>query len=147
MGENRIIWKKELIMQIVAISLLALAAFLFFSSDIVNKEYRYPITKLDSGWTVITDKGKLDGDKLSEIKTGYMSIGDECVMLYTFGDDVDYYNMPAPTLYIKTLYSAVDVYFDEELIYSFGDEYYNAGRLVEKKSITLLFLISSEVQI
>ncbi len=133
MGDNRIIWKKELIMQIVAISLLALAAFLFFSSDIVNKEYRYPITKLDSGWTVITDKGKLDGDKLSEIKTGYMSIGDECVMLYTFGDDVDYYNMPAPTLYIKTLYSAVDVYFDEELIYSFGDEYYNAGRLVEKK--------------
>ena len=116
----------EIKTKIKAASLSILAIIIITITVIVlgtakfNTPYDYPLVQLDSGWTISRDGKSHPIESLSTASIGLANKGDEISVSTT----IPYIgNIPQTTLEFRSILSTVDVYIDDELIYSYGYDY------------------------
>lgn len=111
-----------------------LICFIFFIvlvspvySAMNTKEEFPPEVVIDTGWEAIADGMKYENVVLSETKFDWLGKGDTLILTTTFPTE----NMVSnPVMRIWSVHSVVEVYLNDELIYSHGKEYYEKKRLV-----------------
>ena len=87
---------------------------------------RYEVVDMSEGWTVTHGDEVLYGVSLKEAITGVAGKGD----VYELEHILPSITVPAAAIRIHTTRSCLDVYMDEELIYSFGHDYAERGESV-----------------
>ncbi len=107
---------------LVAVTLLVLGTTKF------NTPPQFDLVQLDSGWTITRgdNSWRLDSMELSSI--GIANYGD----VITLKHNLPYLDLSPATITFKTILSSVRVFIDDELIYSFGDEQIENGRMIPK---------------
>lgn len=84
--------------------------------------------QLDTGWTISRGNNTWDLDSVKESNIGIVNNGDSLTLTNTLPD----IELLQPTLYFRSVLSDVKVYVEDELVYSFGDEYVALGRMLPK---------------
>ena len=84
---------------------------------------RYEVVDMSDGWTVIHEDEVLTDVSLREAITGVAGKGEVYELVHTLPN----LTVPAAALRIHTTRSCIDVYMDDELIYSFGYDYAERG--------------------
>ncbi len=96
-------------------SLLPLTPFVF--DTIFRVEPRYPITELTDNWTVTINEEVRDNCTLSETVTN--PIGPKDVVILSTRLPVE--EVPMACMEIRTMWSSLDVFLGDDLLYSYGD--------------------------
>lgn len=106
------------------ITVLVIAAFYM----ILNTSSRLSVSciNLNDSWTVEIDNKTYEDVKISELVLGQMMKGDtlaySCILPKT--------DIQNPMLALYTIHSEIEVFLDNELVYSYGKEAYEADRLI-----------------
>ena len=84
---------------------------------------RYELVNIDEGWHVVHGDRVLENVTLQEAIEGVAGKGE----VYELENHLPYVTVPAAALRIHTTRSCIDVYLEDELIYSFGHDYAERG--------------------
>ena len=118
--------------KISVLSLLAISVFIltiaFLGSDLYKSPLLHEIVQLDSGWTVNYGQNTYHPDVLSETVMSVANSGD-VIIATTHLPDI---TINPAVLHFRTILSTVDVYLDGKVIYSFGHDYLEKGRMLPK---------------
>ncbi|WP_026651460.1 diguanylate cyclase [Butyrivibrio proteoclasticus] len=87
------------------------------------------IIDLDEGWTIMVNGQTLEETSLSRSDVGVIDENESVSIIQRLDD----FGIDNPCLEIYTIQSAIYVYLDSSLIYSFGDEEYKNDHFVPKK--------------
>lgn len=112
---------------VIAISILSFG-LLLLGSKRFNAPKRFDLIQLDSGWTISRGNNSWELDSVNESNIGIVNNGDTLTLSNTL-PDID---LLQPTLYFRTVLSDVKVYVNDELVYTFGDEYLTLERMLPK---------------
>ncbi len=116
------------------ISLAVLAVIVFFLVIIFlgTKGYKsprqFPLVQLEEGWTVSSGDNVYHPEVLSSCKIGLVNKEDVLVLTKTLPD----YILSPATIHFRTILSSTVVYLDDEIIYSFGDDYVARNLMLPK---------------
>jgi diguanylate cyclase (GGDEF)-like protein len=83
--------------------------------------------ELDEGWNASVHGQDYEGIRLSETLFPMCSRGDVLTLTRVLSSDS---NIPNPVLQCYSVHAVVDVYLDGELIYDYGREYYEQGKML-----------------
>lgn len=111
--------------------LIAITIFTLSFLTLTHK-LEYPISPLLDGWEVsINDTSYQDVDisRFYEILDEDIQLGDHIVMKRTL-PNIGY--LPNPTIVFRSRYTTLNCYFDDELIYSFGNDIYKNNNFLGK---------------
>lgn len=110
--------------------LLASLSLLFIGTPIFNTPNQFELVQLDNGWTISRDNESWDPDSLTNPRrsTGAINKGDVIRLKHILPDS----HLNPTTISFKTTLSSVKVFVEDSLIYSFGDEYVESGRMLPK---------------
>ena len=115
--------------------LLSLLAFVilsftiyFLGSDSFISPQQSHLVQLEDGWTISRAYNIYHPEVLSNADIGMASKGD----IITITKTLDDYDIDPPTIHFRSILSTIEVYLDNELIYSFGQDYYKAGKMLPK---------------
>ena len=118
--------------QAAILSLLAVAIFVitiaFLGSDKFRSPLLHDMIQLDKGWTVYCAEKTITPDVLSETLMPIANYKDEIIMTSILPDA----GFVPAVLHFRSILSTVDVYLDGHLIYTFGHDYENSGRMLPK---------------
>jgi len=112
---------------VLAISILSLG-LLLLGSKRFSAPNRFDLIQLDSGWTISRGNNTWELESVNESNVGIVNNGDT-LTLTSILPDMD---LLQPTLYFRTVLSDVKVYVEDELIYTFGDEYVVLDHMLPK---------------
>ncbi len=112
---------------VIAISILSFGLLLLGSKRFYAPK-RFDLIQLDSGWTISRGNNTWELDSVNESNIGIVNNGDTLTLSNTL-PDID---LLQPTLYFRTVLSDVKVYVNDELVYTFGDEYLALERMLPK---------------
>lgn len=116
----------------ILLSLLAFVIFAcainFLGSDRYKSPLQSNLVQLESGWTVSHASNIFTPDCLLDSSVGMANKGDQIILKKTLED----YHVDPATLHFKSILSTVDVYLSEELIYTYGHEYEEEGKMLPK---------------
>lgn len=107
---------------------LTVLSVLVLGTNIFNTPPRFDIVQLDDGWTV--SRGGISWDLASIVRSNIGIAGKGDVITLTRTLPKSYIN-PA-TIHYRTVLSTTEVYVDGSLIYSFGKEFSDSGKMVPK---------------
>ncbi|SFC20047.1 GGDEF domain-containing protein [Butyrivibrio sp. YAB3001] len=113
-------------------ALAILAAIVVFCLLLVSHTQTDPMITLDSDWrTTIngTPYELIALKKLYHTYTSSLARGDHIVLSTTLPDIGD---IPNPTILFRTRYTTLEVYIDQELIFEYGKDFYNANKFLGK---------------
>ena len=100
----------------VLLSVFCVLVFLPTQARVLWRGPKYPITTMDTDWTVTFNETVTTGMPLREVAMESVDSDDVLILTHTLPDEVPYGAMQ-----MKTIRAAVDVFLDEEHIYSYGD--------------------------
>ena len=86
------------------------------------------MVQLDTGWTISRGNNTWELESVNESNIGIVNNGDTLTLTNTLPD----VEVLQPTVYFRTVLSDVKVYIEDELIYSFGDEYVALEHMLPK---------------
>lgn len=97
-------------------------------SRIMTESRRFQLNRLDKGWSFSDGNTTLEDVTLSTLKLGPTHRG----QVITISNTLDKKNLTAPALLVISKMAILDVYIDDEKIYSAGQYYYDSGLIVPK---------------
>ena len=115
--------------KLAAILLLIISVIAIFFATEIFFEPTYEIYSLNDGWEISVNGVSKDTDSLLDANLGVMNNGDIIILKRTLPE----FKLENPCLMMYTIHSLIDVYLDDELIYSFGHDYYERERTVPKR--------------
>jgi diguanylate cyclase (GGDEF)-like protein len=89
---------------------------------------QYPLVQLEDGWTVSRGDKVFHPDVLSDADVGITTKDQQLVLSRTLPD----YSLSPATIHFRTILSSTEVYLDDELIYSYGQDYAQQGHMLPK---------------
>lgn len=101
---------------------------LFLGSDGYNSPRQFPLVQLEEGWTVNSGEDVFHPDRLSDCKIGLVNNNG----MVTLERELPDYILSPATIHFRTILSSTEVYLDDELIYSFGDDYVSQNFMLPK---------------
>ena len=118
--------------KISILSLLAIFIFIFaivfLGTDLYKSPQLHEMVQLDSGWTVNYAKNTYYPEVLSETVMPIANFGD----IITITTVLPATQIDPAVLHFRSILSTVDVYLDDELIYTFGHDYEDSGKMLPK---------------
>jgi diguanylate cyclase (GGDEF)-like protein len=115
--------------KLAAILLLIISVIaIFFISDTFFKPGS-GIYSLNDGWEISLNGVPYSSDSLLDAGLGLIDEGDVVILRRKLPD----FKLENPCLIMYSIHALVDVYLDNELIYSFGHDYYENDRTVPKR--------------
>ncbi|WP_029323978.1 GGDEF domain-containing protein [Butyrivibrio sp. AE3004] len=99
-----------------------------FGSSFLTTPSTYYKTVLDTGWSVSYDQTHLDDAKLTDINLGASHKGDIVVL----SNKIPSYYVPSACIMFRSMLAVVTVTVDDKVIYTYGNDYKEAGRMVPK---------------
>ncbi|WP_022764873.1 GGDEF domain-containing protein [Butyrivibrio sp. XPD2006] len=115
--------------KLAAILLLIISVIAIFFATEIFFEPTYEIYSLNDGWEISVNGVSKDTDSLLDANFGVMNNGDIIILKRTLPE----FKLENPCIMMYTIHSLIDVYLDDELIYSFGHDYYERERTVPKR--------------
>ncbi len=115
--------------KLAAILLLIISVIAIFFATEIFFEPTYEIYSLNDGWEISVNGVSKDTDSLLDANLGVMNNGDIIIIKRTLPE----FKLENPCIMMYTIHSLIDVYLDNELIYSFGHDYYERERTVPKR--------------
>lgn len=115
------------LLPLLALVLLA-SAIRFLGADIYKSPQQSHLVQLESGWTISHADETLKPDVLSKSNIGIANKGETITITKTLDD----YDVTPATIHFRSILSTINVYLEGNLIYSFGQEYYSAGKMLPK---------------
>jgi diguanylate cyclase (GGDEF)-like protein len=115
--------------KLAAILLLIISVIAIFFATEIFFEPTYEIYSLNDGWEISVNGVSKDTDSLLDANLGVMNNGDIIIIKRTLPE----FKLENPCIMMYTIHSLIDVYLDDELIYSFGHDYYERERTVPKR--------------
>lgn len=100
----------------ILLSLFCVLLFLPTGTTLLWSAPKYPITLLDSGWMVTDNETVRTDVHINEIATQTIDRDDVLILTHVLPEEV-----PSACLEVETVRAALDVFVDEERIYSYGD--------------------------
>lgn len=115
--------------KLAAILLLIISVIaIFFITDIFF-EPTSEIYSLNDGWEISVNGVPTEFDSLLAARIGVMDNGDIVILKRTLPE----FHLENPCIMMYSIHALIDVYLDNELIYSFGHEFYEHGKTVPKR--------------
>ena len=115
--------------KLAAILLLIISVIaIFFISDTFFKP-RSGIYSLNDGWEISLNGVPYSSDSLLDAGLGLIDEGDVVILTRKLPN----FKLENPCLIMYSIHAMVDVYLDDEQIYSFGHDYYENDRTVPKR--------------
>ena len=112
--------------------LLAIIVFFtiigFLGSNDFKSPKQYPLVQLDDGWTIYHGNLAYNPVSLTESAIGTVHLGDQIILTRVLPD----YSLSPAVIHYRTILSSSEVYLNDELIYEFGKEYYEQGKMLPK---------------
>jgi len=96
-----------------------------------NTPSEFELIQLNSGWTISRGNEYHYIESLVDSYTGLANKGDSIVISTVLPDLSSYTSVPLGICF-RSILSTVDAYIDDELVYSYGHEYVEKGRMVPK---------------
>jgi len=115
--------RKSKLFTIAAIVAIVMMIFFLYTGSYEEYDSLY---KLNHGWTVTVNGTKYEDVTLSDFKFDVLNKGDEVDMIGTLPDE----EVRTPVLIVKSVLSIMDVYVDDELIYTYGRELADENKLL-----------------
>ena len=115
--------------KLAAILLLIISVIAIVFATEIFFEPTYEIYSLNDGWEISVNGVPKDTDSLLNANLGVMNNGDIVILKRTLPK----FQLENPCIMMYTIHSLIDVYLDNELIYSFGHDYYENERTVPKR--------------
>lgn len=115
------------ILGIAAIAIMT-TAILFLGSSKLNTPPTHTMVQLDSGWTVSHEDITFKADSLKEASIGMVNYKERVILENTLPDSYIY---PA-SIHFRSILSSVDVYVDNDLIYTYGHLIADDKKMVPK---------------
>lgn len=115
--------------KLAAILLLIISVIVIFFATEIFFEPTYEIYSLNDGWEISVNGVFKNTDSLLDANLGVMNNGDIVILKRTLPK----FKLENPCIMMYTIHSLIDVYLDDELIYSFGHDYYEHERTVPKR--------------
>ena len=115
--------------KLAAILLLIISVIAIFFATEIFFEPTYEIYSLNDGWEISVNGVPKETDSLLNANLGVMNNGDIVILKRKLPE----FKLENPCIMIYTIHSLIDVYVDDELIYSFGHDYYERERTVPKR--------------
>lgn len=121
--------KPKLIYRIVSVISVLFIISLFVGIIVYTDESKidYQYLELDDEWSISTQGKEYENVTLSSERLEIFDKGDEILMERMIPED---FSVTNPTLEFYTVHSVIEVYIDDEMIYSYGREFYEQGRLL-----------------
>ncbi len=118
--------------KISVLSLLAIVVFIvtivFLGSDLYKSPLLHEIVQLDKGWTVYYADQTFYPDVLSEAVMPIANDQDVIIATAKLPDS----GINPVVIHFRSILSTVDVYVNDEIIYTFGHDYMAKGRMLPK---------------
>ncbi|WP_026651575.1 GGDEF domain-containing protein [Butyrivibrio proteoclasticus] len=115
------------ILSFLAVLISATVVYLLATSSF-NSIRRHKIIQLEDGWTISYGQKNLDNVSLTDANIGIINKNDVLRMTCTLPD----YDIAPATIHFRSILSSVEVYLDNELIYSYGQDIAERGRMLPK---------------
>ena len=93
-----------------------------------NTPNRHEIVQLDSGWTISRGNTSWELESIDHSNIGITNKGDEIVLSRNLPDS----DLSPAALYFRSILSSIEVYVEDDLVYSFGKEYVDSGLMLPK---------------
>ena len=119
---------KKILVLICFVFVVSFSIFFLFRTKFATQDHSAMETCLD-GWDIYVNGRLLNYDSLSKASVEVID-KDETVELVTTLPSTHYDNAAINFYSIQAL---VEVYIDHSLVYTFGQEYYDTGRIVPKR--------------
>ncbi len=94
-----------------------------------NNPNDFDLVQLDSGWTICRDDEYHPVESLSNSSIGIANKGDKITITTVMPDNLE---ISQATIEFRSILSTVDVYLDDEKIYSVGHTYVEDGKMLPK---------------
>ncbi len=107
---------------------IVVSLMLLLGTSKYNTPRQNDLVQLDDGWTISRGSNIETTDDLPDFSLGVANKGDVITLSRTL-PDVD---ISPATIAFKSILSSVEVYLDQELIYSYGEEYVTKGQMLPK---------------
>ena len=127
MMENRLGIHKNRIVVLPVLTIFILAVLLTFGGSWLTSSSNSNISSLDQGWTVSRGNDVQTDVTLSKYKLGKTTKGEQLIISNWayMGEDTSFM--------FRSKLEAVTVFVDGKLVYSYGKDYIEQGRLIPKK--------------
>ncbi len=107
---------------------LLVSVIYFLGADVYKSPQQSNLVQLENGWTICHAGNTFSPEILSKSDIGMANSGDEITITRTMDD----YDVVPATIHFRSILSTIDVYLDGQLIYTFGHDYYDAGKMLPK---------------
>lgn len=115
------------LLPLLALVLLA-SAIRFLGADMYKSPQYSHLVQLENGWTISHANDTFKPEILSKSDIGMANKGDTIAITKTLED----YDVAPATIHFRSILSTIDVYLNGQLIYTFGHDYYDAGKMLPK---------------
>ena len=114
------------------LSIIAVMTGVFFLLFLGTTNYNSPIqygrVQLDTGWTISRDNVTWELENIQHANIGMTNTGD----VITLKKVLPMSSLTPACISFRTVLSSVEVYLENELIYSYGEEFVRSGRMLPK---------------
>jgi len=117
-------------LSLLGIALIVLTVAILGTSKF-NTPSEFELIQLDSGWTISRGNEYHYIESLVNSYTGLANRGDNIVISTNLPDLTSYNDVPVGICF-RSILSTVDVYVDSALVYSFGHDCVEKGKMVPK---------------
>ncbi|SFQ31149.1 diguanylate cyclase (GGDEF) domain-containing protein [Butyrivibrio proteoclasticus] len=121
---------KTAFLSLLAIALIVLTVAVLGTSKF-NTPNEFELIQLDSGWTISHGSEYHYIESLVNSYTGLANSGNIIVIRTTLPDLTSYSDIPI-CICFRSILSTVDVYVDDALVYTFGHDYVEKGKMIPK---------------
>ncbi len=110
----------------VLVLIVILCVALYYIDTLFTPSRRY--FNLDEGWSATLNGKVIDSTSLARTDVGVVNSGDTIVLTRTLED----FDIEFPGASIYTIHALIEVFLGDELIYSYGSDYYDNQKSVPK---------------
>ena len=100
----------------------------FLGSNSLKSPKHFSLVQLEEGWTVTHAQKTYTPEKLSEVDIGIAGKNDVITLTKTLDD----YDVNPVTIHFRSILSSIDIYLNDELVYSSGWDYAKKGLMLPK---------------
>lgn len=121
--------RTNLVISIIGVVLAVFfVAWFLFRGSLLDQTPRYPVQTLNEGWIVTHNGRDISGERLDRTRFSDVRIKDTATLETALPEE----NIPGAALFFRTLQSAVEVELDGEIIYSYGQDLHEEGRMLKR---------------
>lgn len=118
---------RQKVISFIVMFLITVTTIAVFMSMTSAKRVDSDEIELDDGWSITINGKEYDNVTLSKFRFKMCNRGDVLILRHIMPR---YDNISLPTLNVYTIYSALKVYLDDEVIYTYGQRLYDENKLL-----------------